>query len=53
MLFPKLKLNMLMLLMLLMMMLLVEVVHEKRRGRPTLAEAALKLDKLKEIEKFL
>jgi len=24
----------------------VEMVHEKRRGRPTLAEAALKLDKL-------
>jgi hypothetical protein len=30
----------------------VEIVHEKRRGRPTLAEAALKLDKLPEIEKL-
>ena len=30
----------------------VEIVHEKRRGRPTLAEAALKLDKLQEIEKL-
>ena len=29
-----------------------EIVHEKRRGRPTLAEAALKLDKLQEIEKL-
>jgi hypothetical protein len=29
----------------------VEVVHEKRRGRSTLAEAALKLNKLQEIEK--
>ena len=29
----------------------VKVVHEKRRGRSTLAEAALKLNKLKEIEK--
>ncbi len=27
----------------------VEVAHEKRRGRPTLAEAVLKLDKLQEI----
>ena len=27
-------------------------VHEKRKGRPTLAEAALKLDKLQEIEKL-
>jgi hypothetical protein len=27
-------------------------VHEKRRGRPKLAEAALKLDKLQEIEKL-
>jgi hypothetical protein len=26
----------------------VEIVHEKRRGRPKLAEAALKLDKLRE-----
>ena len=30
----------------------VEIVHEKRRDRPTLAEAALKLDKLQEIEKL-
>jgi hypothetical protein len=30
----------------------VEIVHEKRRGRPTLAEAALKFDKLQEIEKL-
>ena len=30
----------------------VEIVHEKRRGRPALAEAALKLDKLQEIEKL-
>jgi len=30
----------------------VEIVHEKRRGRPTLAEAALMLDKLQEIEKL-
>ncbi len=30
----------------------VEIVHEKRRGRPKLAEAALKLDKLQEIEKL-
>jgi hypothetical protein len=30
----------------------VEIVHEKTRGRPTLAEAALKLDKLQEIEKL-
>jgi len=30
----------------------VETVHEKRRGRPTLAEAALKLDKLQDIEKL-
>jgi len=30
----------------------VEMVHEKRRGRPTLAGAALKLDKLQEIEKL-
>ncbi len=30
----------------------VEIVHEKRRGRLTLAEAASKLDKLQEIEKF-
>jgi hypothetical protein len=30
----------------------VEIVHEKRRGRPTLAEAALKIDKLQEIEKL-
>jgi len=30
----------------------VEIVHEKRRGRPTLDEAALKLDKLQEIEKL-
>jgi hypothetical protein len=30
----------------------VEMVHEKRRGRPTLAEAALKIDKLQEIEKL-
>ena len=30
----------------------VEIVHEKRRGRPTLAEAALKLDKLQEMEKL-
>ena len=29
----------------------VKVVHEKRRGRSTLAEAALKLNKLQEIEK--
>jgi hypothetical protein len=30
----------------------VEIVHEKRRGRPKLAKAALKLDKLQEIENF-
>ncbi len=30
----------------------VEIVHEKRRGRPALAEAALKLDKLQEIGKL-
>jgi hypothetical protein len=30
----------------------VEIVHEKRRGRTTLAEAVLKLDKLQEIEKL-
>ena len=30
----------------------VEIVHEKRRGRSTLAEAALKVDKLQEIEKL-
>jgi len=30
----------------------VEIAHEKRRGRPTLAEPALKLDKLQEIEKL-
>jgi len=30
----------------------VEIVHEKRRSRPKLAEAALKLDKLQEIEKL-
>jgi hypothetical protein len=27
-----------------------EIVHEKRRGRPTLAEAALKLDKLQKLK---
>jgi hypothetical protein len=30
----------------------VEIVHEKRRVRPTLAEAALKLYKLQDIEKL-
>jgi len=30
----------------------VEIVHEKRRGGPKLAKAALKLDKLQEIENF-
>jgi hypothetical protein len=30
----------------------VEIVHEKKRGRTTLAEAVLKLDKLQEIEKL-
>ena len=29
-----------------------EIVHEKRRSIPTLAKAALKLDKLQEIENF-
>ena len=30
----------------------LEIIHEKRRGRPTLAVAASKLDKLQDIEKL-